>query len=268
MIINSNSTYLGGETSLNRPIICYDNLITTDNIAATSSATGFPITDVANPATYLYWKANALTAQDITITLTDNEQLIDYIAIARHNLYSCGATVTITGNAGGSDFEVVEEFRPTSDDPIIITFDPQAFVELVIEISAADVAAQIAIIYCGEMLRMERNIYVGFSPMTINKDSDAVAGFSENGNFLGRIIVNESRGGNMTLNNLTPAWVRNELKPFLAAAKTLPFFFAWRPQSYPDEIVFAWQTDTQGPYPSNSLPNGMMQFSMSMKALS
>lgn len=267
MIINSNASYLLGETSLNRPIICHHNLIDVDNIAATSSHADFPVVNLANPATNLYWKANATTAQDITITLTDNEHLVDYIAIARHNLYSCGATITITGDAGGGSAELVEEFSPTSDDPIIITFDPNTYIELVIEISAADVAAQIAVVYCGEMLRVERNMYVGYAPMTLNTDTDAVSGFSESGNFLGRIIVNESRTGQMTINNLTPAWVRSDLKPFLADAKSRPFFFAWRPSSYPEEVVFAWQVDTQGPYPQNSLPNGMMNFSMNLKAL-
>ena len=54
--------------------------------------------------------------------------------------------------------------------------------------------------------------------------------------------------------------------PFIVASKEVPFFFAWRPASYPRETGFAWMTNN--PKPSNQRSNGMMQISLSMGGVS
>lgn len=268
MIITSSDAYLAiQEEQLNAPLFAYDNLVTSTNVAAGNSATGYPATNLANPATFLKWKANTTASQSLTIDLTGNTQQIDYIAIAKHNFYTAGVDVTIRGDTGSGLTEIVPQFSLSDDGVFLARFEAAAYVEISIDLSAASVAAEAAVLYCGTLLPAERNIYVGYAPMTLSRDSDSVAGFSENGNYLGRIEVNSSRSGQITLNNLTPAWVRSSLVPFLEEAKSRPFFFAWRPDTYPDEVVYAWQTDTNGPYPSNSLPNGMMQFSMNVKAI-
>lgn len=268
MIIVSADAYLAiQEEQLNAPLFGYDNLVTPSNIAAGTSATNYPATNLANPATFLKWKANNTTAQSLTIDLAGNTQHIDYIAIAKHNFYTAGVNVTIRGDTGSGLSEIVAQFSLGDDGPFIARFEADAYVEISIDLSSGSVAAEASVLYCGTLMAAERNIYVGYAPMTLSRDSDAVAGFSENGNYLGRIEVNSSRSGRINLNNLTPSWVRNYLVPFLEEAKARPFFFAWRPDTYPDEVAFAWQTDTQGPYPSNSLPNGMMQASMSVKAI-
>lgn len=268
MIIISSDAYLAiQEEQLNAPLFAYDNLVTSSNIAAGNSATGYPATNLANPATFLKWKANTTGAQSLTITLTGNTQHIDYIAIAKHNFFTAGVDVTIRGNTGSGLVEIVPQFSLGDDGAFIARFEADAYIAISIDLSSGSVAAEAALLYCGTLLAAERNIYVGYAPMNLSRDSDAVAGFSENGNFLGRIEVNSSRSGQITLNNLTPSWVRSYLVPFLEEIKSRPFFFAWRPDTYPDEVVLAWQVDTNGPYPSNSLPNGMMQVSMNVKAL-
>jgi len=269
MIIISTDAYLAiQEGQLNAPLIGYDNLVDVNNIEADTEDASFPATNLANPATYLKWKADDTTAQSIVIDLTGNTQQVDYVAIAKHNFYTAGVSITVRGDTGSGLVDIVDQFTPGDNEPLLMRFEAAAYVEISIDFTSATVEVEASVLYCGTLLSCERNIYVGHVPSSLNYDSDVVSGFSESGNFLGRIEVNKSRSGSITLNNLTPAWVRNYLRPFLAAAKTRPFFFAWRPETYPNEVIFSWQEDTKGPYPSNSLPNGMMQFSMNIKALS
>ena len=109
---------------------------------------------------------------------------------------------------------------------------------------------------------LQRRIYVGHTPIPYGRESRVTTGVSESGNFLGRIVLGESLETSVDLQNMTPAWYRAEMDPFIAASKEAPFFFAWRPDSYPRETGYAWMTNN--PKPSNQRSNGMMQISLSM----
>jgi hypothetical protein len=88
---------------------------------------------------------------------------------------------------------------------------------------------------------------------------------SESGNFLGRIVINEMTETSVSMQNLTPDWYRSQLDPFIRASKETPFFFAWRPGDYPNEVGYAWITDD--PQPSNQRSNGMMQIDFQMRGI-
>ena len=88
---------------------------------------------------------------------------------------------------------------------------------------------------------------------------------SISGAFLGRIINGQTRRSSCALENLTPDWYRTYMDPFLLAAQESPFFFAWRPGTYPTEAGFAWLTGD--PVPNNQRSNGMMQVSFDMEGV-
>jgi hypothetical protein len=46
------------------PLIGYHNVVTASNITSTTAQTGFPITNVANPATHLIWQGGVVTGDD------------------------------------------------------------------------------------------------------------------------------------------------------------------------------------------------------------
>lgn len=259
MIVISTDAYLAiDESQLNSPLIGYNSLVTPSNITTNFNAAGFPASNMANPATFLYWKAISGGNDYIQIDLTGNTELIDYVAIGKHNWFTAGKSVTVFGDTGAGLVTIVPAFVVDSDSPLIIRFEEDAYIEIQVYTSTTAIQAQAAVCYCGKLLTLPRNIYVGHKPITINSMSDSVAGYSESGNFLGRIIVNESRSTTIQMQNLTAAWVRNYLVPFLQDAKTRPFFFAWRPETYSDEVGFVWfKAD---PMPDNQRSNGMMQF--------
>ena len=62
--------------------------------------------------------------------------------------------------------------------------------------------------------------------------------------------------------HLTPSWYRTNMVPFVEAGRETPFFFAWRPSSYPLEVGYAWLLND--PQMSNQLPNGMVQVELAM----
>src|SRR4051812_19814076 len=79
--------------TLDHPLIGWHNLVTATNIVADTSATNYPASNLANPATHLEWRANDTTEQYLTIT-TGYVDEIDYLAVARHNFGSEQITVS------------------------------------------------------------------------------------------------------------------------------------------------------------------------------
>ena len=112
----------------------------------------------------------------------------------------------------------------------------------------------------------QRRIYVGHTPLTYAKKTKISTGRSESGQFLGRIVISELSQATVELDNMTPDWYRLYLQPFIDHAKTLPFFFAWRPLTYPNEVGYAWVMND--PALLNSRSNGMCKTTIEMGGIS
>lgn len=125
-----------------------------------------------------------------------------------------------------------------------------------------DALPRAAVIYCGKSLVLERRIYVGHTPLTDGRQSQIISNRSESGNFLGRVVLGQTRASKIPLSLISPDWFRANMRPFLAAAVEVPFFFAWRPQSYPLEVGFAWLVEDPEPAPVG--PANLLAFDLTV----
>lgn len=255
-----------GAEDLNAPIFGYQNFVTVAGVSADTENTLYPATNLANVSTAAFWRANDRTAQTIEIIINP-VQRIDYVGIAAHNFATAGVSVQIETQEGLGDpwVEVIAEAIPGNDNALIFRFPEQTAYGVRINLGAANVEAQAAVIYAGKLLVSQRRIFVGHKPITLNRQIQVVNGQSESGNYLGRIITGSNLTTSVALSHLTQDWYRAYFDPFTVAAQTVPFFFGWRPYQYPAECAFAWLTNN--PEPSNMLPNGMMQVDLEMAGI-
>lgn len=244
----------------NAPILAYQNNVTFSNITATSSASGTPITNAANPATSFVWRSAITSTQ--TITIQNGGAPVDYIGIARHNLSQDGLQIQVRFNG-----VVVLSYQAVQDNQAILIYFDEASPNVIdIDITGATVAPTIGVIYCGQALRLQRSIYVGHTPINYGRDRKTINGMSENGQYLGEVVIRESKITQVSLQNLTPAWYRSYLDPFFALSPRVPCFWAWRPEGYPSEVGYCWIEGE--PKVSNQRNNGMMQASWNFRGLS
>jgi hypothetical protein len=249
----------------NNPRIGWRNLVAYNNVFADQEAEDEPVSNLANPDTYSSWRGLTTAQQEVALVL-DAAADVNYFAIAKHNLGSSGATVTFESSINGADWTtVVEPFMPANDFTIIHEFNTEfaGFYRLLI--TPGVVPPAIAVWYVGEILILQRRLYVGHVPLPFGRRTTISTGRSESGQFLGRIKRRGFLESSIDMNNLTPDWVRENLDPFIVAAETQPFFWAWRPSDYPLETGYAWLTDD--PQVVNSRANGMMQVSLSMQGI-
>lgn len=228
----------------NFPVIGWHNLVTIDNVTASYAAADYPVTNLANPNTASRWQStHGTTTQYLTFEISSGEA-IDYIGLARHNLGSTGANVSVQVQAPGSTnwTPVIEERVLPSDAPAILRFVPQPVQAVRLKIVPQGTPPRLAVAYVGKLLVMERGLQNGHVPIHLAAQDEIVTGLAESGDFLGRIVTGQALETGVSFRFLRKDWFDAEMLPFVRAGLGRPFFFGWLPEDYPDEAAFCWRT--------------------------
>lgn len=265
---------VAGDLRPDGPLVGYRTLLTVSNVSADEEAAGFPASNLANPSTAEKWKGTTDDPQFITVHL-GSPQACDYIGIARHNLGTIGCTIQIQASVDGDTWEDLgDDFIPGDDAPIMVRFEDSNGPYFRLSLTPGSGVPEMAVLYLGKLLVLQRNIYVGHSPITYNYTNTVSVGLSESGEFLGGVARRANPSTDVKQANLTAAWFRAYMAPFFkqcvgnaADRQRTPFFFAWRPTSFPDEVAFGWFPEGSAPSASNARPNGMMDANFSIQGI-
>lgn len=282
MFVTSSSLVLSvaeQEFSQDNPSIGWQNLVTVSNISAIDPDTDtsvedpeYPAINMANPSTYEHF-AQLTAGQDfvIDINLSDSVQISNYIGLAGHNLAGC--TIQIFGAVEIYQdlplyVALTQEILPADNRPIMFRYTRTSYRALRIAITniPADKVASIAVVYCGDLLVCERKVQASFTPLNYGRKPDVMSGMSDRGQFLGRLIVGSSQQSSCNLSFMSPDWYREFFDPFIENAQTEPFFFAWAPVSYPQEVGYAWFMDDM-PVPQIMNSIELWQITMEMEGI-
>jgi hypothetical protein len=268
MIIISSSVVLSSTAAAvdaRNPRIGWHNLVTADNVFADEETDDEPAINIANPATYLRWRGESINEQSVQVSLSAAQD-VNYFAIAKHNLGSSGATLTFQYSTDGSTWVDATSAQVLNTDYVVIhEFDTifASFFRLLI--TPGSEPPSIAVLYIGETLVLQRRIYVGHTPLPFGRKTTVSNGRSESGEFLGRVLRRQFLESSVDLKNLTPQWYRQYMEPFIQAATTQPFFWAWRGSQFPNETGYAWLSDDTRM--ANQLSNGFVSCSFSMQGI-
>jgi hypothetical protein len=249
-----------------RPVIGWHNVVTFTNVSATSELTDYPATNLGNSSTSLQWRSDSTAVQYVTVEIATGEP-IDYVAVARHNFGSAGISVAVEGLTAEPDAdwtEIFPEYLPATDRPLLLALDEDAsLIGVRLRLEPDAVAPRASILYVGTLLEMEKGVAVGHVPLPYARRRTVIAGRSEGGEYLGKIESGGVLRSAVTFNVLTPDFYREQIDPFVAAAD--PFFFAWAPISYPQEVGFAWFAGDVIPTPTHAA--GFISLSFEMEGL-
>ena len=228
------------------------------DVTASSEADGFPADAPLRADTYERWKpAGAPATWEVDLGAM---QEVSYVGIAAHTIHSAGAAVVVEYSDDGDAWDGFGEFAPGDNKAIM--FLAEAVEARYWRITLTGGAPEIGVIYIGPVLAMQRPIYGGHSPITLSRQTTLQQSKSRGGQFLGQQFRRKGLTGDAQFANLGPDWYRSEFDPFVREARRFPFFFAWRPTSFPQEVAYAWTDgDIQ---PTNSGTRGLMDVSWQM----
>jgi hypothetical protein len=235
----------------------------TGTASASTSATDFPADAPLNELTYEFWRPTALPAN---WTLDAGASVgVNYIGIAAHTLGSMGCTVAIQSSPDNSTWTTIDSVTPTDDSPIMFLFASVTARYFRLSITNGSIPS-VGVVFVGTVLEMLRPCYAGLTPISLSRDSVIRPNRSEGGQWLGRSVIRSGSSMSASYNNLDNNWVRTTFKDFIDDAVLYPFFFAWRPDNYPEDVGYVWvSTDIK---PSNTGVRDLMQVSLSMSGLS
>lgn len=247
------------------PRIGWHNLVTAENVSADEQSDGEPVVNIANPATYLRWRGTTTAEQSVQVSLSAAVD-VNYFAIAKHNLGSSGATIVFQSSTDGVFWTNVTYPSVLNTDHVVIHEFDMVFARYFrLLILPGSEPPSISVLYLGKILVLQRRIYVGHTPLPFGRKTTVSNGRSESGEFLGRTLRRQFLESSVDLQNLTPTWYRQYLEPFIEAAITRPFFWCWRPSSYPSECGYAWLADDVKM--QNARANGMVSASFHMQGV-
>jgi hypothetical protein len=242
------------------PVIGWQNVVAVDTIVATSAATGYPVTNLANPATHLRWRATTAVLQYLTVT-TGSADDFDYVGIARHNLSSENIAVSIEADAGAGFVELTAPTILPNDGPALFRFTAAPYTAIRAKLAAGDDVAEIATLFVGKLLVLPRRLYQGFTPLSYGRAGKEINAMAESGDDLGTITTQRHVESKMPLTLIDPTYQRTYIEPFLAARP--PFFLAWRPATYPNEVGYGRLTNWPQPTPQS--PHSLLSYSLEMR---
>lgn len=250
----------------NSPVLAAQSSIGPSDIASvTSEKADHPAVNIVNDATFLRWESTNIAQQILVFDIPGGA--VDYLAIAKHNLGSVNAQLTVAVDDGTGWSTISASATVTDDSPIMYVFNRDVYerVRIVIRYGDAGETYKIGVLKIGRRVDVRGTIYVGHSPAPLNRSVSAYDAFSEGGEFLGRTLTGKTSATTVDLADIDPVWYRANLDAFFSQAEDTAAFFFWRPGDRPTEGIYG--VVTTNPNPSNQRPNGMMQVNFSIKGI-
>ena len=227
----------------------YTRDLTAAAVTASSEAADAPADAPLRPDTYEYWQPTALPATwQIDLGAS---QSIDYVGLGGHTFGSNGTTVLIETSPDAATWTTfADDAAPSNDAPLMFLDESRnaRYVRITLDaINSPGDEPRLAVVYIGEVLAMQRMIFGGHTPMPLQRETVLRSALSKGGQFLGQNIQRKGVTGDAAFRHLTNDWVRNSLDPFIKAARNYPFFFAWRPYGYSEDVAYCWATGDIAP---------------------
>lgn len=258
MIIFSPDLFLAASPELNTPVFGWNSILTQAALQATSAAIDHPVSNLLNPSTALYWEAApGSPADDQYLTaIIASVDPIDYVAVAGHNWGSAHIPVSIeiALEQAGSPLDYVwTELIPDhvigSDEPRLYRFAEVSPLALRVRLQPGDAVPNAAVLHVGKLLVMPRGISDAHVPINLGRTVDKSRQVSNDGHYLGDVILSEGRVSSLPFKHLDPGWYRDTMDEFVVYAHTRgrPFFVAWQPVTYPRDVGYCSLTNNPQP---------------------
>lgn len=245
------------EYPLTHARIGYESIATIDNVTGTAGLSGYPLSNVTNAATYEQYRPNASTA---TIDIDAGSAVTcDYVGIQQRNV----TLVKIYYSTDDVSYTLVQEYNAGSNNGAdMALFEETTARYWRVVLSGSNIV--ISAFKVGKALAMQRAIYGGHTPITLNQTVATRPNMSETGQYLGSSVKRKGFSSSYNWSNLKAEWYRDNFDPFVNSyPQANPFFMAWRPLTFPSEVAYCLATGNISP--SNMGVKDFMSVSMNVE---
>lgn len=222
-------------------VIGWHNVFTFGTLSASSESTTGPMENAVDGLTWDFWEFDGTTGGDTLEVIFEGvvNRRVNYLAIAEHNFGTNELSISIEWSDDGAVWNpLAGPFSPESDAPHLWTFD--SVLKHAYRVVITGGSGQLGVLNAGHLLELPEGIYVGHRPATLNRKPKILTNDSEGGQLLGRSVIRSGSGVEVQQDHVDPDWVRETLQEFIDHQETKGFFFAWRKDERPLEVIYGW----------------------------
>ena len=264
IVVSPSLVEMGGgcwHSSLRHSRIGWNTLTRDAVVTASSQADSWPASALSNSLTYERWKPVAVPAW---VQFDAGQPVdVDYLGIASHSLGSAGATFSLQYSSNGSTWVTAIAAEPADDRAMMVLLEPVSARYWRLNITGS--IASVGVVYLGQVLETYRPVSPGHSPGNLSRTTEIMPNVSEGGQFLGRSVIRMGYSTKYEWEHLPAQWYRDNFDPFVESARKYPFFIAWNPVRYPNEVLYAWTDDDI--QPDNEGTRDWMKVSFKVEAI-
>lgn len=227
-----------------KAIICYENHAESAlSIDPSSERAGFVAAAAFDWRSTTYWSPTA-AAGTHTLTMTFSAAVTaDYVAVYRHNLATCGASIVLqySTDAGVTWVGAFVALSPSDNECAVKTFSQQAATHWrVVVVTSNASPCFLGVIAFGRKLTTYRGMPPGFVVPRHARKNTILNSVTEGGQWAGRSIIARGAATSIEMQHVDRGWVRAHWEPFLRHAELRPFFFSWNHADHPGDAAFCW----------------------------
>jgi len=259
--------YLAATTQpLHHARIGWQNLARGAVITASSTYPGASLYAPTSDQTWEWWQPGVLPGVAWWEATFTTPQIVNYCAIAAHELGSAGNTIFLQYEFGGGWITIADILiSPADDSPIMILFEDIVCNSIRLAGGSGTFAPHISVIHFGKVLEMPRPArWMGNTPGILNRQFTTRPNMSERGQRLGNSLIREGLSASFEFSNLDEHWVRTDFDLFMRNCMRYGYFMAWRPDQFPDEVLYGWTDKPFAPVNSQGGINRRMSVSFPM----
>ena len=218
-------------------IICYENLLESGTVTASSEDTNNEKENAYDNNTFDSWKPTSVPAW-IKVDM-GTATPVDYWAVYSNDISDVSGTIEFQYSDNDTDWTTIgSSVTPSNNRPIIKIFSQVSHRYYRLYMTGA--ITNIPVLYFGTYLALPRGMPIGFTVPSMTKDTKLINNMSEGGNYLGNSSISTGFAGHILLENCPASWFRTNWDALLDHIETKMFFFQWNNAKYPTESVLAW----------------------------
>lgn len=272
---SARATALASAGQTENPFAAWNNQAATATLSSGDPVlTDGALANAVSGTTYDYWLPS-VTGSTVSFFVTfPAARTISFVGIAAHNLATLGANVRVqrstTGTGGPWTDAGAGLVTPTDNSPIgfrmVTSGNDAADWRILFSGLTASAPLYVGVVFFGNDMVFPSRFYKDFAPNIRPTEVQLQSNVSVGGNLLGNSIIAQGSTINAQIRHLTPAFVRGDMLEFIPhfnAGKG--FFFAWRPNTYAQDMAYAWREGATL-RPVNSGPRDYMAIEMGMRA--
>lgn len=257
---------LADQGMINNPFVAWQNLGAAATLGGTAVIAGGERANAVTGSTYDKWRPDVTTTSASLSFDFGTATAVGFAAIAAHNAADYADTVALQISSNGTTWAAVSSATAVAGIMAWRVTVSARYWRFLFNGLTAGNPLSVGVAFMGPEIIIPSRIYQGFSPVITPTEVQLQSNVSVGAHLLGSSVISQGSKLSADFQHVPAAFVRgDEWMAFQSAfGRGKPFFFAWRPDKYAQDVHYCWR-DGGVIRPDNTGPRDFMGLSLAAR---